>query len=139
MTPEELTEDFEFIDDWEDRFQYVVEIGRGLEPLPEQHRRDENLVQGCQSRVWLVADVKPDEQGEPHIQFMADSDAQIVKGLVAIIVRLLSGKTPQQILDFNIRQLFDDLQLGSHLVQSRSNGLNSMINRVEALAKIAQA
>ena len=137
MTPEELIEDFELIDDWEDRFQYVVELGRELPTLPDEHRVDTNLVQGCQSRVWLVSSVNVDDEGQNHVVFQADSDAQIVKGLVAIIVLLLSGKTPQQILDLKIRDLFAQLELGSHLVQSRSNGLNSMIDRVESLAKLA--
>ena len=137
LTPEELIEDFELIDDWEDRFQYVVELGRELDPLPEEHRLDTNLVQGCQSRVWLVSSITKDDAGQTRVHFVADSDAQIVKGLVSIIVQLISGKTPQEILDLQIRELFTKLELGSHLVQSRSNGLNSMIDRVESLAKLA--
>jgi len=137
LTPEDLIEDFELIDDWEDRFQYVVELGRTLDTLPEEHRVDTNLVQGCQSRVWLVASTAKDDAGQVRVNFLADSDAQIVKGLAAIIVKLLSGKTPDEILQSNIRGLFDQLELGSHLVQSRSNGLISMITRVESLAKLA--
>jgi cysteine desulfuration protein SufE len=136
ITAEELIEDFALFDDWEERFQYIVELGRELPALSDEHRLDENLVQGCQSRLWLVGSVRRDA-GNVHVDFMADSDAMIVKGLITIILKLLSGRTPDEILASNIRELFTRLDLKSHLLDSRSNGLNSMINRVESLAKLA--
>jgi cysteine desulfuration protein SufE len=136
LTAEELLEDFELLDDWEDRIKYVVELGRELTAFPDEHRLDSNLVQGCQSRVWLVATVAR-QQEETVVHFMADSDALVVKGLIAIIVMLLSGQTPDKIVSSNVRELFAQLDLAEHLIQSRSNGLNSMIERVESLAKLA--
>lgn len=138
ITAAELVDDFELFDDWEERFQYIVELGRELPDLPDEHRLDANLVQGCQSRVWLVGSVR-DDGSETRVDFIADSDALIVKGLITIIVKLLSGKTPDEILSSNIRELFTQLDLKSHLMDSRSNGLNSMIDRVESLAKMASA
>ncbi|HIF30809.1 MAG: SufE family protein [Pirellulaceae bacterium] len=138
ITAAELIDDFELFDDWEERFQYIVELGRELPDLPDEHRLDANLVQGCQSRVWLVGSVR-DDGSETRVDFIADSDALIVKGLITIIVKLLSGKTPDEILSSNIRELFTQLDLKSHLMDSRSNGLNSMIDRVESLAKMASA
>jgi cysteine desulfuration protein SufE len=138
ITAAELIDDFELFDDWEERFQYIVELGRELPDLPDEHRLDANLVQGCQSRVWLVGSVR-DDGSETRVDFIADSDALIVKGLITIIVKLLSGKTPDEILSSNIRELFTQLDLKSHLMDSRSNGLNSMIDRVESLAKMASS
>ncbi|MFP6678199.1 MAG: SufE family protein [Pirellulaceae bacterium] len=138
ITAAELIDDFELFDDWEERFQYIVELGRELPDLPDEHRLDANLVQGCQSRLWLVGSVR-DDGSETRVDFIADSDALIVKGLITIIVKLLSGKTPDEILSSNIRELFTQLDLKSHLMDSRSNGLNSMIDRVESLAKMASA
>jgi cysteine desulfuration protein SufE len=132
ITPEELIDEFEFLDSMEERYGLIIDMGKELPPLPENFREDGNKVQGCQSQVWLVAQTTPEEP--VRLQFQADSDSQIVKGLVAILVMLLSNKTPREILDFDLKGLFDRLELGKHLSPSRANGLNSMIRRIAELA-----
>lgn len=133
LTPEELIDDFEFMETKEERLKLIVELGRELPEFPDELRRDEFKVQGCQSQVWLVPKVVA-EEGTKRILFQADSDAHIVKGLVGILVMLLSGKTPQEILDFDLRGLFDRLKLEKHLVPARSNGLHSMVRRIHEIA-----
>lgn len=135
MTPEELIDDFEFLDSMEDRYKLIIELGSELPEFPDSLRSEEHKVQGCQSQVWLVPRVSSEDSPDgPIIQFQADSDSQIVKGLVAILVMLLSGKTPKQILEFDLKGLFDRLELKKHLSPSRSNGLNSMIRRIAEIA-----
>lgn len=132
LTADELVREFQALDDWNDRFQYIIELGDQLEPFPEEERRDENLVQGCQSNVWLVARVS---EGEPRrIEFLADSDSQLVRGLIAILVMLLSGKTPQEILCTDVESVFRKLDLQRHLSRSRSNGFYAMVRRIRELA-----
>jgi cysteine desulfuration protein SufE len=132
LTPDELIEEFLSLDDWNDRFQYLIELGEQLEPFPEEYRRDENLVQGCQSNVWLVPRVI--EGSPPRIELLADSDSQLVRGLIAILVILLSGKTPQEILATDVDSVFRKLELQRHLSRSRSNGFYSMVRRIRELA-----
>ena len=132
ITPEQLIEDFAIFDDWDDRFRYIIELGDELPPLPDEHRLDQNLVQGCQSRVWLVSDV---EGSPPTLQFSADSDSAIVKGLISILVMLFSGRSPDDILELDVESLFTKLELGRALLGSRSNGLASMVKRIRALAQ----
>lgn len=129
----EFIEDFEFLgDDWQDRFKSLIELGEELPALPAEHYADANLVQGCQSKVWLVADVLP---GDPlRLTFQADSDAKLVKGLVALLLLIYAGKTPREILDYDAEGLFQRLQLSKHLVPMRSNGLRSMVNRIRQFA-----
>lgn len=138
LTPEELIDDFEFMETKEERLKLIVELGRELPEFPEELRLDEFKVQGCQSQVWLVPQIVEEEDGTKRILFQADSDAHIVKGLVGILVMLLSGKTPQEILDFDLRGLFDRLKLEKHLVPARSNGLHSMVRRIGEIAAHAQ-
>ena len=133
LTVEELLEEFALFDDWNDRFQYIIELGDSLAELPEEFRVDANLVQGCQSRVWLKERVRPGNP--PVIEFAADSDSQIVKGLIAILVMLLSGRTAREILQTDIEGVFERLDLKRHLSRSRSNGLSSMIKRIRVLAR----
>lgn len=133
LTVEELLEEFALFDDWNDRFQYIIELGDSLAELPEEFRVDANLVQGCQSRVWLKERVRPGNP--PVIEFAADSDSQIVKGLIAILVMLLSGRTAREILETDIEGVFERLDLKRHLSRSRSNGLSSMIKRIRVLAR----
>jgi len=133
ITPEELAEEFEFLDSMEDRYKLIIELGNDLPEFPEALRLEAHKVQGCQSQVWLVPEVI-ESDGSKVIQFQADSDSQIVKGLVAILVMLLSGKTPEEILKFDLRELFERLELRKHLTPSRSNGLNSMIQRIAEIA-----
>jgi len=135
LTPQQLIDEFAMLDDWNDRFQYIIELGDQLDPLPDQYRAVENMVQGCQSQVWLVAQMKPTDP--PTMELIADSDSQLVRGLIAILVMLLSGKTPQQILSTNVEEVFQRLDLQRHLSRSRSNGLHSMVKRIRELAAIA--
>ena len=131
-TIEELVDDFEFLGDWEDRYRYIIELGDGLKAMPDELKTEEHLVQGCVSNVWLVMNV---EEGDPQlIQFVADSDSQIVRGLVAILVMLCSGRTPQEIVAMDIESIFERLDLKKHLSRSRSNGFNSMIQRIKGIA-----
>ncbi len=132
LTAAQLIDEFEMFDDWNDRFQYIIELGDQLDPFPEEHRLESNLVQGCQSNVWLVADVVPGDP--PRVEFHADSDSQIVRGLIAILVMLLSGKSPEEIAQADVESLFQRLELQRHLSRSRSNGLFSMVKRIRELA-----
>lgn len=135
-TLDEIVEDFAFLDAWEDRYRYIIELGDELEALPDRLKTEEHRVQGCVSNVWLVLRVEPGESGEPpRIRFLADSDSQIVRGLVAILVSLCSGRTAQEIQVLDIESIFERLELGKHLSRSRSNGLHSMIKRIRRLAE----
>ncbi|MEZ6089795.1 MAG: SufE family protein [Pirellulaceae bacterium] len=136
ITPDELREDFREISDWDERLEYIIEFGDELPEMPAEYRIEANRVQGCVSNVWLVAKPLPNEAASEGkvLEFEADSDAVITRGLIAMIVALLSGKTPQQILDIDIDGLFAELNLQSHLTKSRSNGLQSMVRRVRELA-----
>ena len=133
MDIESIIETFEFFDDWEDRYRYLIELGRDLEGLDERDKTEENRVQGCVSNVWMVTSVLA---GDPvSLEFRADSDAHIVRGLVAILLAVYSGRSPDQILAVDIRGLFEDLELASHLSPSRSNGFFSMVERIEGTAR----
>ena len=133
MDIESITDTFAFFDDWEDRYRYLIDLGRGLEGLEESDKTEENRVQGCVSNVWMVTTVRA---GDPvRLEFRADSDAHIVRGLVAILLTVYSGKSPDQILAIDIRGLFEDLELGSHLSPSRSNGFFSMVERIKGTAR----
>ncbi|HTN74254.1 MAG TPA: SufE family protein [Pirellulaceae bacterium] len=132
---EELLNTFDLFDDWEDRYKYILELGDEVPKLGDQHKVETNRVQGCQSSVWLIADVKP---GDPAIiDFQADSDSQIVRGLVAILLSIYSHRTPTEILAFDIRGLFEKIGLSQHLSRSRSNGFFSMVNRMRSVAEAA--
>jgi len=132
-TLDELVEDFEFLDAWEDRYRYIIELGDELEQMPDSLKVEEHRVQGCVSNVWLVLDVEPGDP--PRIRFIADSDSQIVRGLVSILLMLCSGRTAQEIQAMDIESIFERLELGKHLSRSRSNGLHSMIKRIRRLAE----
>ncbi len=133
MTIEEICEDFEDLGDPEDQMQYLIELGQGLQGLEARHKVEANRVQGCQSNVWLIAG--PDEQNPAAIKFEADSDAVIVKGIVAVLLAAYSGRTPQEILDYPIKDVFQRLQLTRFLSPMRSNGLHSMVKRIQTLAQ----
>ena len=127
----ELLENFEFLDDWMERYRYIIELGKRLPELPEAQRTAENKVLGCQSQVWLVTS----ESDDPDVMvFEADSDAHIVRGLVAILLVMFSGKTRAEIAALDPRPTFAELGLDQHLSQGRSNGLLSMVGRIKALA-----
>ena len=130
---QELSETFEFLDDWEERYRYIIDLGRKLEPLPDEYRIDDYRVQGCVSRVWLVPRADPTDP--ERIQFIADSDAHIVKGLIAIALLLFDDKTPEEILEVDTREVLDRLDLAEHLSPSRSNGFYAMIRRIRETAE----
>ena len=127
---DEIIEEFAGLSDWMDKYAYIIELGNAVEPLEEKHKTPDNIIDGCQSRVWLVVE----EDGE-NINFRADSDAIIVKGLISLLIRVLSGNTPQEILDADL-YFMREIGLQEHLSPTRSNGLLAMIKqmRVYALA-----
>lgn len=135
MSIEDLIDDFEFLDDWEDRYRYVIELGKTLEPFPDELRNDATRVKGCVSQVWLISTRPKDAPGT--LAFIGDSDAHIVRGLVAILFRLFSGKTPQEILDADAKGVFERLGLDAHLSPQRSNGFYSMVERIRRDATLA--
>jgi cysteine desulfuration protein SufE len=140
MTPiEEIVENFGLLDEWDDRYRYVIELGRTLTPLPDEAHVDANKVQGCASQVWLVTDVKPNGASGPILTFQGDSDAHIVRGLIAILFALYSGKSARDILTIDSLALFDRIGLRENLTPQRSNGLRSMVERIRAEARVALA
>lgn len=139
MSIQDLVDDFEFLDDWEDRYRYVIELGKKLEPLSEEEHSPANKVEGCVSQVWLVNELRNAEDGSTQLHFRGDSDAHIVRGLIAILMRLYSDKRPAEILDLDARAAFAKLGLDEHLTPQRSNGLYSMVARIQSDAKAAAA
>jgi cysteine desulfuration protein SufE len=138
-TIDEIVENFTLLDQWDDRYRYVIELGRMLQPLPESAHTEANKVQGCASQVWLLTHVKPDGGGGPILSFEGDSDAHIVRGLVAILFSLYSGKSAREILATDALALFDRIGLRENLTPQRSNGLRSMVERIRAEANAALA
>jgi cysteine desulfuration protein SufE len=136
---EEIVENFGLLDEWDDRYRYVIELGRTLTPLPDEAHVDANKVQGCASQVWLVTNVKPNGASGPILTFQGDSDAHIVRGLIAILFALYSGKSARDILAIDSLELFDRIDLRENLTPQRSNGLRSMVERIRAEAKAALA
>jgi len=136
-TIDEITENFALLDQWDDRYRYVIELGRTLPPLPDNAHIDANKVQGCASQVWMVTHVKPDGAGGPILIFDGDSDAHIVRGLIAILFALYSGKSAREILATDALALFDRMGLRENLTPQRSNGLRSMVECIRAEAKSA--
>lgn len=133
MELHDLVDTFEFLDDWEDRYRLLIDMGRELPAFPEDARIEDNRVDGCTSNVWLITDV---EDGDPpRLHFRADSDAFIVKGLVAILLKAYSGHTPQEILDTDIETLFNRLGLGKQLTPNRRDGVFAMVKRIHGLAR----
>jgi cysteine desulfuration protein SufE len=139
MTIDEIIDNFAVLDDWDDRYRYVIELGRELAPLPDAARNDANRVQGCASQVWLSTKVKPNGAGGPVLTFEGDSDAHIVRGLIAILFAYYSGKPARAILDADAIALFNRLGLREHLTPQRSNGFKSMVERIKSDARSALA
>ncbi len=139
MSIDEILENFSVLDEWDDRYRYVIELGRGLPPLPEAARNDTNKVQGCASQVWLSTRVAPNGSAGPVLEFIGDSDAHIVRGLIAILLALYSGKPARDILSTDALAVFDGLGLREHLTPQRSNGLRSMVERIRSDARDALA
>jgi cysteine desulfuration protein SufE len=136
---DELVSDFSLLDEWEDRYRYVIELGRDLDPLPESARTPDTKVQGCVSQVWITTDVKAANGGSPVLVFHGDSDAHIVRGLIAILFKLFSGRTAEEILDCDAPAVLARLGLDEHLTPQRSNGLHAMVKRIQADARAALA
>lgn len=134
---DEIVENFALLDEWDDRYRYVIELGRSLPPLADDAHVDANKVQGCASQVWLLTHVKPNESSGPVLTFEGDSDAHIVRGLIAILLSLYSGKSAGEILATDATALFDRIGLRENLTPQRSNGLRSMVDRIRAEAKVA--
>ena len=138
-TIDEIIENFSLLEEWDDRYRYLIELGRTLNPLPDGARNDANKVQGCASQVWLATDIKPNGSAGPTLNFIGDSDAHIVRGLIAILFALYSGKPARDILSTDAIALFERLGLRDHLTPQRSNGFRSMVNRVQRDAQAALA
>ncbi|HLL29082.1 MAG TPA: SufE family protein [Xanthobacteraceae bacterium] len=140
MSIDQILSDFEVLDSWDDRYRYLIELGRKLTPLPDAARIDTNKVQGCASRVWLVSHTHPAKNGGGAVlEFIGDSDAHIVKGLIAILFALYSGQAAKKILDTDAIAVFEKLGLREHLTPQRSNGFRSMVERIRNDARSALA
>jgi cysteine desulfuration protein SufE len=131
----ELADEFDLLGDWEERYRYVIDLGRELSPLTDAERSEVNKVRGCASQVWLVTE----PQSDGSLRFRGDSDAHIVRGLIAILLRLFSARPPEEILAFDPKAGFDRLGLAGALSAQRSNGLASMVNRIRRDAELATA
>ena len=129
---EEIREAFAMFDDWADRYQFLMDLGKKLPPMADSDKTEETRVKGCQSNVWLVAHPVP---GTDTVEFIADSDSAIVKGLVSILWRVYSGQPAAGILSFDIEKLLTDLELDQHLTMNRRNGLVGMVDRIKTLAR----
>lgn len=129
----EIIEDFALFDSWEDKYEYIIDMGKKLPVLEDEHKLDENKIKGCQSTVWLVA-----SYNEGRVFFKADSDAVIVKGLISMLIKVLSGHTPTEIIDARL-DFIREIGMMTHLAQTRSNGLLSMIKQMKNYAIAFQA
>jgi cysteine desulfuration protein SufE len=139
MKIDEILDGFEFLDEWDDRYRYVIELGKALTPYPEDVRNEAHKVQGCASQVWLHSTVQPGNGAGPVLSFVGDSDAIIVRGLVAILLALYSDKPAKDILSADAIALFEKLGLKEHLTPQRSNGFRSMVERIRRDAREALA
>lgn len=127
-TENEIIEEFSLFDSWEDKYEYIIDLGKKLPVLNDVHKKDENKVKGCQSTVWLVSEIR-----DGRVFFMADSDAVIVKGLISMLIRVLSGHTPDEILTAKL-EFIDKIGMRTHLAQTRSNGLLAMVKQMKNFA-----
>ncbi len=133
MNVDELVRDFAMLGPWEERYRYLIELGRKLPPLPEAARTEVNKVRGCMSQVWLAAQAHAGPP--PRLELQGDSDAHIVKGLIALLFKLYAGRTPREILALDVESVFERLGLESHITMNRRNGFYAMVERIRALAK----
>ena len=134
-TIDEIRENFELLEDWDDRYRYVIELGRTLEPMPEGEHSAANKVQGCVSQVWLSKNILRGDTGDALLNYRGDSDAHIVRGLIAILLTLYSGQTPQHILATDATAVFNEFGFREHLTPQRSNGLRAMVERIRRDAR----
>ncbi len=133
MNVDELVRDFAMLGPWEERYRYLIELGRKLPPLPEAARTEVNKVRGCMSQVWLAAQAHAGPP--PRLELQGDSDAHIVKGLIALLFKLYAGRTPREILALDVESVFERLGLESHITMNRRNGFYAMVERIRVLAK----
>jgi cysteine desulfuration protein SufE len=136
---DDIIDNFSLLDEWDDRYRYLIELGRELPPLPPEAHSDANKVQGCASQVWLDTSVQPNGTGGPVLSFEGDSDAHIVRGLIAILFAMYSGRSAKDILAADAVALFEKLGLREHLTPQRSNGFRSMVERIRSDARAALA
>ena len=129
ISADDIIDTLGFFDSWEDRYKYIIDLGKELPPLAEEHRTEVNLVRGCQSQVWLISELRED-----RLLFAADSDAFIVKGLLGVVLAAYNGKTSGEILAFDIEAYFNALNLLQHLSATRGNGLRAMVKRIQDTA-----
>lgn len=129
ISADDIIDTLGFFDSWEDRYKYIIDLGKELPPLAEEHRTEVNLVRGCQSQVWLISELRED-----RLFFAADSDAFIVKGLLGVVLAAYNGKTSGEILAFDIEAYFNALNLLQHLSATRGNGLRAMVKRIQDTA-----
>lgn len=129
VTTDDIIETLDFFDSWDERYKYIIDLGRELPPMNDADKLDENLIRGCQSKVWLVS-----REQAGRLFFDVDSDAFIVKGLLAIVMAAYNGKTPEQIRAFDIEAYFEALDLLKHLSPTRGSGLQAMVARIQSLA-----
>jgi cysteine desulfuration protein SufE len=139
MAIDEIIENFSLLEEWDDRYRYVIELGKTLAPLSERDRGEANKVQGCASQVWLATVVRPNGADGPVLNFTGDSDAHLVRGLIAILFALFSGRHAREILATDANAIFEQLGLREHLTPQRSNGFRSMVERIRSDARVALA
>jgi cysteine desulfuration protein SufE len=139
MNIDEIVDNFSLLDEWDDRYRYVIELGRGLPPLADSARTEANKVQGCASQVWLSTRVAPGGEAGPVLTFVGDSDAHIVRGLIALLFAIYSGKSARDILASDAVTIFDRLGLREHLTPQRSNGFRAMVERIRSDARAAMS
>jgi cysteine desulfuration protein SufE len=132
MNVAELVENFQALGDWEERYRYLIELGRKLPPLPAAEHTEANKVRGCMSQVWLAAQVQTGPP--PRLDLRGDSDAHIVKGLIALLFKLYAERTPQEILALDVQSVFERLGLENHITTNRRNGFYAMVERIRAMA-----
>jgi cysteine desulfuration protein SufE len=136
---DEIVENFSLLDEWDDRYRYLIELGRGLPQLADRDRCEANKVQGCASQVWLATAMAPDGASGPVLTFSGDSDAHIVRGLIAVLFAMVSGRPAREILSTDAIATFERLGLREHLTPQRSNGFRSMVERIRSDARTALA
>ena len=139
MTIDEIRDNFALLEDWDDRYRYVIELGRTLDTMPEAEHSAANKVQGCASQVWLSRKLSRSDTNKSVLSYLGDSDAHIVRGLIAILLTLYSGRTPQDILATDAVAVFDELGFRDHLTPQRSNGLRAMVERIRTDARATLA
>ena len=133
MSIAEIIENFSFLDEWDDRYKYLIELGNGLEPFPDSLQNSETKVQGCVSQVWIACREEPGS--DPVLHFIGTSDAHIVRGLIAVTLAIFSGRRASEIVEIDEQQIFNELGLSEHITPQRSNGLRAMVARIKEIAQ----